>query len=697
MSDPQSPPQPGTPVDARLYRDAHGIPHLRAADPLALAHAQGRNAATDRSWQLEVERHRAQGTSAAFLGPDHLDWDVFARQVRLADTARRCFAALDAPTAAWVRAYVDGVNRGLRESAYLAPEFDTAGLTPGQWQEWTPLALWLSHHILFAGFPGKLWRERVARVLGDHAVHLFATDGLPASGSNGWLVAPERTASGAALIAGDPHRFIETPGVYQQIRLACPEYDVVGLAVPGVPGIAHFGHTGGVAWAITNSMADYQDLYRERLRRTPDGVEALGPDGWQPAAAHTETVEVAGADPVTVEVVETARGPLIAGSPDGAGDAVSLRHPPRVTGRLGFEALPVLLRARTVADLDRALDDWAEPVNVVLAADTAGALLHRVAGAVPARDPRNLVRPVPAREPGHEWHGLRPLPRAEVRGCAVMANERGLAGPLGIEFCAPHRAERIAELLAEGDDWTTDRMAAVHTDTLLPSARPLLDLLAQLPGLGARAAALRDELLGWDRRMDADSVTAARYAELRSAVVRRYAATPELAALAEPDGLPPVFAPWLSATARIGFALEHLLTTELLPGIDPAALVRAAVEELAAAGPTDGTWGERHRLFAWSALPAGPAGPGPGLSGDHDCVLATSSVPGVTDVSARASAARLVWDLADRQRSAWIVPHGAHGHPRHPHHRDQHRLWLSGALTPVVTDWNRLTEENSDH
>src|SRR5437763_11469356 len=49
--------------------------------------------------------------------------------------------------------------------------------------------------------------------------------------SNGWLVPGERTATGAAIIAGDPHRFIEDPGVYQQIRLSCPEYDVLGLPV----------------------------------------------------------------------------------------------------------------------------------------------------------------------------------------------------------------------------------------------------------------------------------------------------------------------------------------------------------------------------------------------------------------------------------------------------------------------------------
>lgn len=278
-----------------VFRDDRGIPHLRAGSALALARAQGHNAALDRAWQLETERHRVLGTTAAYLGAEALDWDRFARRARLADTARRCYDRLTPETAAWVGAYVDGVNAGLAEGAARAPEFAAAGLAPGRWERWTPLAVWLSTHILFAGFPTKLWREEVARRLGDDRATLFATDGPGTSGSNGWLLTGARTTTGAPVIAGDPHRFIEDPGVYQQIRLACPEFDVVGLAVPGVPGIAHFGHAGGVAWAITNAMADYQDLYREQLRRTADGgVEALGPDGWYAVHAHTETVEVAG-------------------------------------------------------------------------------------------------------------------------------------------------------------------------------------------------------------------------------------------------------------------------------------------------------------------------------------------------------------------------------------------------------------------
>ncbi|WP_030511930.1 penicillin acylase family protein [Microbispora rosea] len=734
---------------SRLYRDAWGIPHLRAGDPYELAFAQGRVTALDRAWQIEVERRRATGTSAAVLGPDAVAWDRFARQARLADTAERCLHALDDDTARWVSAYVDGVNAGLPQGVRAgglsagglsagglsAGGLSAGGLAPGRWEPWTPMAIWLSHHILFAHFPAKLWREAVAERLGPDAVALFAADGPGTGGSNGWLVPGDRTATGAALIAGDPHRFIEDPGFYQQIRLACPEFDVVGLAVPGVPGIAHFGHAGSVAWAITNAMADYQDLYRERLRRGDGGVEALGPDGWRPCTAHVEVVEVAGEAPVEIEVVETARGPVVMADArvaweTGHGrvwEAMSLRYPPRVRRDLGFAALPALLRATTVADVDRALDRWAEPVNVVFAADSAGGLLHRVAGVVPARHPDNALRAVPAWEPGHEWRDRQaPMPRRTVRGITVMANERGIAAPLGVEFAPPHRADRIRRLLDGTPRWSAGDMAAVHTDTLLPGAGPLLDLLDGLDGLSPEAVRLRGRLSAWDRRMDAGSTGAAAYAVVRAEVVRRLAAHPALASLAGLDaGAPEVFRPWLALTPRVAYALESLLTTGALPGLDRAALAelaRAALEDVAATGEPAGVrWGDLHRLAPWRALPSpavsSPAIPSPvdnagsvdgpgsvdgvapmeaGLPGDHDCVLSTSSVPGVTHHCARGPAARYVWDLARRDGSLWIVPFGASGVPGDPHWRDQHPLWLRGALVPVITDWDLLTEERHD-
>ncbi|MFF3345659.1 penicillin acylase family protein [Streptomyces sp. NPDC002779] len=679
-------------MTAEIYRDAWGIPHLRADGARELARAQGHVTALDRAWQLEVERRRADGTSAALLGPDSLAWDRFARRARLDDTARRCWAALadgDPETADWIQAYVDGVNEGLAGAALPVG-------APGRWEPWTPLGVWLGIHILFAGFPAKLWREEAVRHLGEEAVGLFAIDGPGTSGSNGWLVSGERTVSGQPIIAGDPHRFIEDAGVYQQIHLSCPEFDVVGLAVPGVPGIAHFGHTGTVAWAITNAMADYQDLYRERLRRTGAGIEALGPDGtWARAARHTETVEVAGEDPVEIEVIETDRGPVVIGGPEGLDDgtdrAVSLRYPPRVTGDLGFRALLPLLRARRVADVDRAFDRWTEPVNVVQAADTEGGLLHRVAGKVPLRAPANRTRLVPAWEPGHAWQGWHETPYGELAdGVAVMANQRGPATPLGVEFAPPHRADRITALLSEKKRWAPGDMPAIHTDTHLASAAALLDRLATLDGLSPEAARLRETLLTWDRRMDADSRPAALYAALRSAVVRRIAAHPAFAALTTPPAYPEVLLPWLALVPRIGFALEHLLRAEELYGIDRPEAVRAAVEEVAAR-PPEGVWGDTHRLAPWRALPA--EYDEPALSGDHDCVLCTSAVPGITDLAARGPAARYVWDLDRREHSLWVVPFGASGVPGTPHHRDQLPLWTRGELVPVVTDFDRLEKE----
>ncbi|MGW8887985.1 GNAT family N-acetyltransferase [Streptomyces sp. NPDC055749] len=700
-----------------VFRDDWGIPHLRAESALALARAQGHNAATDRAWQVETERHRLQGTTAAFLGEEALAWDTFARQARLDDTARRCFDRLDAGTAAWVTAYVDGVNAGLGEGALAAPEFAATGMEPGRWQPWTPLGVWLSTHILFAGFPTKLWREEVARRLGDDAITLFATDGPGTSGSNGWLLNGERTVTGAPIIAGDPHRFIEDPGVYQQIHLACPEFDVVGLAVPGVPGIAHFGHTGGVAWAITNAMADYQDLYREQLRRTEDGgVEALGAEGWETAHAHTETIEVAGGEPVTVEVVETGRGPVIAGGgvgTDAVAEALSLRYPPRVTGSLGFDVLPALLRARNVADLDAALDGWVEPVNVVLAADTTGATLHRVAGYVPLRPRENQLRVVPAHDPAYAWSGQHaPMPRtgsgADASGTAVMANERGLAAPLGVEFAPVHRAERIRELLDGGGRWTVESMAGIHTDTRLASARPLLGLLAEAAELSPGAAGLRGRLLSWDRHMEADSTDATLYSALRAEVVHRLAAHPALASLtgaADPyrsTAYPELFRPWLAAVPRVGYALETLIGHQLFPYQDRLTAVTEAVEAVAARygeGNPPRPWGEVHRLAPWQAWPGtdpDPEASRPGLAGDHDCVLSTSSVPGITDHSARGPAARYVWDLARREDSLWVIPFGASGIPGDAHHRDQLPLWTRGGLVPVVTDWNLLHRDRPE-
>ena len=662
-------------------RDQWGVPQLWAGDVDALARLQGRVAAVDRAWQISVERWRAEGRLAAHVGPAELAWDRFARRVRLDDTARRCYERLDPDTRRWVEAYVDGVNSGLAEGAAAAPEFAATGTAPEPWHPWSPLGVFLVQHVLFSTFPNKLWHAHVARTLGPEAAGLFAVEGPASSGSNAWAVPADPATGRGPLIAGDPHRLLELPGVYQQVRLACPEFDVVGLAFPGVPGVPHFGHTGHVAWAVTNAMADYQDLYRERLRRDGDRVLVRDADGWTPAARHVEEIEVRGGAPETVEVIETPRGPVI-DHDRVTGEAIALRTPSRVEARLGFEALLPLLRARRTGDVADALRHWVEPVNSVLAADTGGGVRRLVAGLVPVRDERCRREPVPAWEPAYRWRGgYLPLVDEPVDGVAVCANDRrDDVAAHGADFAPPHRARRIRALHADGAEPST-----VHTDDRLP-AGPLYRLLDRLDPdrLDEPARALLLRLRGWDRAMAAGSAGAGAYAAWRAALARRLRVHPRLRGLDEPCGFDELFAPWTDPAARIGLALDHLAAAFDLA--EPAAEALAEV----AAGPAPGEWGSRHLLHpvhlgvapaitdAVTAMRRRVA-----LGGDTDCVLATSSVPGISDACWRGPVARYVWDLTDRAASRWIVPFGASGRPDDPHFADQLTHWAAGTLIPV--------------
>lgn len=685
-------------MSARIYRDPQGVPHVRASSLAELAFAQGEVTARDRSWQLEFLRRRATGETAAAFGPHALAWDRLARRTTIAATARRAQARLGDETRAFLASYVSGVNAGLHADA---PEFDRVGIAPQPWEEWTPLAVFLAQHLLFASLPGKLWSQRVREVLGADAALLSHEGPLP-SGSNAWAAAGGRTATGSPLIGGDPHRVIEAPGVYQQVRLACEDpddpFDVVGFAFPGVPGVQHFAHAGGVAWAITNAMADYQDVYVEQLRRTAGGVEARGPDGWAPAAAHVETVTVAGAADEDVEVVVTDRGPVFEGGPE-EGHGLALRSASWVLGDLGFDALLPLLRARTTDDVDRALDDWVEPVNNVVVADTAGVVRYRVAGRIPDRDDANRRGIVDATDPGAAWRGwLCDLPRHDVPpdGHVVTANER--RGPesdaIGTGFAPPHRAVRLHALLEGRADLTATDFAAFHGDDLSLPALTLRELVREEAPDGP-GAVVRDAILAWDGRMGATSVGAAAFAAWRSALVVRLAAEPVFAPLLE-EVHDRVFAPWLDAAGWIGLALESLAAAGAPYGIDLRAHARAALDD-AAGHPA--TWGATHVVTPAHAFDVAsleleaPPIPALPVSGDTDCVRCTGSVPGLTDACFRGSVARYVWDLADRSASGWVVPLGAHADPRDPHHHDQLPLWAAGALAPVVTDWDQLSEE----
>jgi penicillin amidase len=675
-----------------VRRDPWGVPQLWAPDVISLSRLQGKVCGGDRAWQLEVQRWRSQGRVAEHLGEAWVEWDVFARRARITDTARRCFERLDDETSRWVEAYSDGVNEGLRDALAdgAAPEFAEAGVVPGLWDPWTPIGVLLTQHVLFGSLGDKLWRDRVSRVapaawdLLCGPRHPGGADGVSASGSNAWAVAARRSATSHPFVAGDPHRSLELPGVYQQVRLACPEFDVVGLAFAGVPGTPHFAHAGEVAWAITNAMADCHDVFVEELRRTDAGVEARGVDGWAAAEAHREVVLVRGGDDLEVEVVETERGPVVVGEVESA-RPLSVRMVPHVEGDAGLTASLALLRSRSAQDVRDAWRGWVEPVNAVLTADRTGTVLEFTAGLVPDRDASNREGPVPAWDGSHAWRGYLQHAKATVTDVAVHANHATRhTSPLGRDFASPDRAHRIAELLAATAELDADDLQRIHTDTFHAPADRILPRLDGLTGLTPHAAALRDELRGWDRRMDVDSALAHRYAVLRAALVSSLCRVDAFAGLAAASEVPRIFDPWTSLALRVAVRLEALLA-QPPDGFDVAGELAAALET-AAAAPT-AVWGDRHRLAVVRIGPGGEAPPAPvAAAGDRDCVLATSSLPDSDDRFVQAPAARYVWDLADRSGSRWVVPHGATGSPGSAHADDQQARWLHGELVPVPDD-----------
>ncbi|WP_182378858.1 penicillin acylase family protein [Nocardioides sp. WS12] len=670
-----------------ITRDAWGIPHVQAGSVLELAREQGRATAEDRPWQLEVERRRASGTCAEVFGPAALEWDLLARRALIVDTARRAYAALSEESAAFFSAYVDGLNEVLSR----------------KWEVWTPLAVFATQHLLFSTFPSKLWRDHVLDTAGPEAaecIDLFRTEGLP-GGSNAFAVSGTLTESGLPIVVGDPHRVIEAPGCYAQVRLVCTDpddaFDVSGLTFVGVPGIQHFGHAGSVAWGITNAVADTDDVYDEDLVRRGDAVLARGTAGWAPVARRVELVRVRTGDETfeahEVEVLVTDRGPVILGGPD-ADVAVSLRTPPSVLGDLGLDAILPLLRSRTAADVTAAFDGWVAPVNNLMVADTTGHVEHRVVGRVPERAtgaPRPRNRRTSTKKPAHfvpTW--VTDLP-STTGSILVSANDRATPefARIGDDFARPFRADRIRERLtqlAASGPLTPEALASVLADVKQTAGAALLDTIAQLVDLDGPADALRTRLLGWDREMASDSVDAALFAAVRAAAVDGFAAAPVLDGVdSSPYG--DLFAPWFDLRGRIRLALPSLLLADKPLGVDPLQVVAAALDQVAHQ-PEPSAWGTRHVAVPLTpheqfglAAPAGSAAPMPYLAGDEDCVLATRALGGIGPC-VHGPVARFVWDLAGDSR--WVVPLGASGNPVSPHHHDQQQTWAAGGTLPLT-------------
>lgn len=725
------------PVEVR--RDALGIAHIRAGSAVDAFFAQGFCHAQDRLFQMELNRRRALGRSAEWLGAGAFGADALARRLDIAGVSQRDAAALGDEARAMIEAYAAGVNAFIASEAPLAVEYQLLGAAPEPWEGWHTIAVMRRLGLLMGSVWFKLWRAAALPAAGEAVTSLRYDDGgadlllLPhgaeaqrwrasladlapavaalmedaapdatGGGSNNWAVSAARSTTGRPVLAGDPHRVFELPNMYAQGHLACPEFDVIGLTVPGVPGFPHFAHNGKVAWCVTHGFADIHDVYVERF--DADAMHALFLENWEPVRRRVESVAIRGEAPREVEVIETRHGPVIAGDPR-TGHALTLKSVQFAETDFSFDCLPRMLRQESVAGLFEATRGWGLIDHNLVAADTRHGIGWLLRARVPRRGRQNGWLPVPGWTGQHEWQGWiahedMPVIHDPEGGVIVTANNRIVAEDhpdyILTDCHPPYRARRVMALLKQAAHCSPEGAGAIHGDV---QSQPAADFIARLAALRCEGAteALRAEIAAWDARMTADSITAARYIAFRLALTRRFAAASGLGALAGHPYLAP--APGVAPLTQLWWALPSLLRKDdpsLLRGASWDGLLREALAETAADLPTQ-PWGELHRprfthplspLFPEAAAVLDP--PAQALGGDGDTVMANGLIAALGPPAQYGALSRYAFDVGEWENSLWTVFLGASGHPGSPHYSDQHATWAAARMSPMRYGWEGI-------
>ncbi|MCY3764192.1 MAG: penicillin acylase family protein [Gemmatimonadetes bacterium] len=742
-------------IDAvTIYRDRWGIPHIRAGNEHDVFFAQGFATAQDRLWHMDYDRFRALGRWAEIAGPGGVDQDRLLRAAGMGRTARHDYDAAGAAARAMVDAYAAGVNAFIETTSTHPVEYKLLDRSPEPWENWHCIAVYKMRNTLLGTFEPKLFRTRLALRIGPGKAariikgypggHLLtvppgevyrgpAVDGLEElgkaledvnwlkeadAGSNAWSISGERTRSGLPLMGGDSHRALDTPSVYYQAHLSCPEFSIIGSSIPGMPGILHFCHNEHVGWGMTYGNADTQDLFVERFRERAGRREYEFEDTWRQAEVLRETIAVRNAEPVEIEVTVTHHGPVIAGNPE-AGYGVAISDPGLIRGTPWLDAARDAMLATTVEELHGAFGNWTDRVNNYAVVDVHGGFGYLHEGKIPIRTEANGWRAVPGWTGKYEWKGYIPhddLPRA-IRprtGYAVTCNQR-VAGHdypyyVGLYFSPEYRAKRLQSdiLDLEPGTATVEDMACMHADrTSIPArifTRALLKVKAPDAESGQALALLRE----WDYRMDRDLPQPTIYSQAR------LCATRILAEHLLDDMAAPVLEGASGAEAHVRLiVLEMILGLErgdgsMLPdGRSWEDLLAESLQQ--AVGDLRERLGDEMSKWRWGRVhhtrPMHPLSqvfpecarlldpPCLPTHGDGDVPLAGGYDESEPFVATGMSVNRYIHDPSDWSNSLWIVPLGASGHPGSPHYSDQAQLWANVGYIPQLWDWETIASE----
>ena len=723
----------------RILRDERAVPHIYAKSSDDLLFAQGYVHAQERLWQMDLSRRAARGRLAEVLGPGAVEFDKENRILGLGAAADRAAAALDPEARRELEAYARGVNAFLEQhpgsplTAGLPVEFALLRYRPEPWTPADSLAIGLNMHKLLTNmWRRELARARVSERVGpelaadlyvstsehDHIVavpvqvpirerprrsyvathcrhsleEILGRD-LPEpsvhAGSNNWVAAGPRTASGAAMLADDMHLPHTVPPIWFINHLSAPGVEVAGFSLPGVPWVIA-GHNRRIAWGFTNLGGDVQDLYIERFN--PDDRSLyMTPTGWQPVRRRTERIRVRGKEDIVAEILETRHGPIVHEDGD---TRIALQWTALDPALISFP-FGAVNRAQNWEEFTRAFRGYGGPAQNVVYADADGNIGYHAAGKLPLRRTGRGEVPVPGDTSVFDWMGTVPFDAMPhnfnpPEGILATANSRvvpeGYAYPITDHWVAPWRTARIYQLLEEDRKFTPEDFLRIQGDIVsLPDHFLAEQLVAAGNSIGQhperRTQALQ-ALREFDGAMSADSL-AAMLTDTTRARLMEELLRPHL-------GDDWRTYSWFMSTVFLENVLRQRpkrWLPERYSSYDELLLAAldSALDELQGENNTPLQklrWGDQRRVqFAhpvgqqipllrrWFSLGGDPQSGGPHTPKQ------THRAAGVSE--------RLVVDFSNLDGTLMNVTIGQSGHVASPHYRDQYQAWLEVRSFPA--------------